>query len=85
MSWTIRSKLPRGLDRYGWVRPRLTRLDAACLVYIDLGPELDYLARLEIYDETGLRSIRLSFNGKFGFDSPASGWQRPSACVTSHC
>ena len=59
----------RGHHQYDWVRPRHTWLDAACPVYIDLGYDLDYLARLEFYDETGLRCIRLVSKRKFVFDA----------------
>lgn len=46
-----------GHHQYDWVRPRRTWLDATCPVYIDLG--FDVLAKLEIYDESGLKCIRL--------------------------
>lgn len=46
-----------GHHQYDWVRPRQTWLDAKCPVYIDFGRE--WLARLEVYDETQLRCIRL--------------------------
>jgi hypothetical protein len=55
-----------GHHQYDWVRPRSTWLDARCPVYIDLGE--DYLAKLEIYDETGLRCIRLVAKQKFVHD-----------------
>ncbi|MER9435827.1 CoiA-like domain protein [Mesorhizobium sp. M0618] len=45
----------RGHHQYDWIRPRRTWLDATCPVYIDLGGEL--MARLEIYDESGLPCI----------------------------
>jgi competence protein CoiA len=35
----------RGHHQYDWVRPRRTRLDATCPVYIDFGQ--DWLAKLE--------------------------------------
>lgn len=47
-----------GHHQYDWVRPRRTWLEASCPVYIDFGRE--YLARLEIYDDSsGLSCIRL--------------------------
>ncbi|MEM4986653.1 competence protein CoiA family protein [Collimonas sp. H4R21] len=57
----------RGHHQYDWVRPRRTWLDAKCPVYIDLGDNL--LARLEIYDETGLHCIRLISKRKFIHDA----------------
>lgn len=57
----------RGHHQYDWVRPRRTWLDAACPVYIDLGKE--WLARLEIYDESGLPCIRLISKRKFVHDA----------------
>ncbi len=56
----------RGHHQYDWVRPRRTWLDAACPVYIDFGE--DHLVRLEIYDESGLRCIRLISKRKFVHD-----------------
>ncbi len=56
----------RGHHQYDWVRPRQTWLDAKCPVYIDFGDE--WLARLEVYDETGLRCIRLVAKKKFVHD-----------------
>lgn len=56
----------RGHHQYGWVRPRRTWLDAVCPVYIDFGDE--YLVRLETYDESGLRCIRLIYKPKFVHD-----------------
>jgi competence protein CoiA len=53
----------RGHHQYDWVRPRQTWLDAKCPVYIDFGDE--WLARLEVYDETELRCIRLVAKQKF--------------------
>ncbi|WP_234181164.1 competence protein CoiA [Sphingopyxis sp. NFH-91] len=47
----------RGHHQYDWVRPRTTWLEACCPVYIDFG--LNYLVRLETYDETGLPCVRL--------------------------
>lgn len=45
-----------GHHQFDWVRPRSTWLDATCPVYIDFGRP--YFARLETYDESGLRCIR---------------------------
>jgi hypothetical protein len=56
----------RGHHQYDWVRPRKTWLDAKCPVYIDFGDE--WLARLEVYDETELRCIRLVAKQKFVHD-----------------
>lgn len=56
----------RGHHQYDWVRPRRTWLDAACPVYIDFGD--DRLVRLETYDESGLRCIRLVPKRKFVHD-----------------
>lgn len=55
-----------GYHQYYWVRPRKTWLDATCPVYIDFGG--DRLCRLEVYDETGLRCIRLIAKRKFVHD-----------------
>ena len=51
-----------GLDR-----ARRTWLDATCPVYVDLGGDL--LAKLEIYDESGLRCIRLVAKQKLIHDA----------------
>ncbi len=59
----------RGHHQYDWVRPRRTWLDAACPVYIDLGADRDYLVRLEVYDDSNLRCIRLISKRKFVFDA----------------
>jgi hypothetical protein len=56
----------RGHHQYDWVRPRRTWLDATCPVYIDLGE--DFLARLEIYDESRLPCIYLVAKQKFIHD-----------------
>lgn len=56
----------RGHHQYDWVRPRRTWLDAACPVYIDFGD--DRLVRLDTYDESGLRCIRLVAKRKFVHD-----------------
>lgn len=61
------NKAYRGHHQYDWVKPRRTWLDATCPVYIDLGEDL--LARLEIYDESGLRCIRLVAKEKFVHDA----------------
>jgi hypothetical protein len=55
-----------GHHQYDWVRPRKTWLDARCPVYIDLGEE--WLARLEIYDKTGLQCVRIVSKAKFVHD-----------------
>ncbi|MBD8875089.1 competence protein CoiA [Roseibium polysiphoniae] len=56
----------RGHHQYDWVRPRKTWLDATCPVYIDFGD--DWLCRLEVYDETGLKCIRLVAKRQFIHD-----------------
>lgn len=56
----------RGHHQYDWIRPHRTWLDAACPVYIDFG--VDWLFRLEIYDETGLPCVRLIAKQKFIYD-----------------
>jgi hypothetical protein len=45
-----------GHHQYDWVRAPRTWLSATCPIYIDFGGES--LARLEIYDESGLPCIR---------------------------
>ncbi|WP_197540924.1 CoiA-like domain protein [Candidatus Filomicrobium marinum] len=57
----------RGHHQYHWASPRKTWLDAACPVYIDFGDE--WLVRLEVYDETGLRCVRLVAKRKFVHDA----------------
>jgi competence protein CoiA len=47
----------RGHHQYDWVRPRRTWLDATSPVYIDFGE--DYLAKLELYDDSQLPCIRI--------------------------
>jgi len=56
----------QGHHQFDWVRPRRTWLDAASPVYIDFGD--DRLVRLETYDESGLRCIRLVSKRKFLHD-----------------
>ncbi len=66
----IRAEVEReymGHHQYDWVRPRSTWLDAACPVYIDFGGDL--LAKLEIYDESGLPCVYLVSKSKFVFDA----------------
>lgn len=53
--------------QYDWVRPRQTWLEARCPVFIDLGDEC--LVRLETYDESGLRCVRLVSKKKFIHDA----------------
>lgn len=55
-----------GHHQYDWVRPHKTWLDARCPVYIDFGK--DYLVRLEVYDESQLRCVRLIARRKFLHD-----------------
>jgi competence protein CoiA len=56
----------RGHQQYDWVRPRRTWLDATRPVYIDFGEE--YLLRLDIYDESGLRCVYRIAKQKFVHD-----------------
>jgi competence protein CoiA len=56
-----------GHHQYDWVRPRRTWLDATCPVYVDFGNDL--LAKLEIYDDSGLPCIRLVSKRKFLHDA----------------
>jgi competence protein CoiA len=57
----------QGHHQYDWVRPRRTWLDAVCPVYIDFGDE--WLAKLEVYDESGLLCIRRIAKKKFIHDA----------------
>jgi competence protein CoiA len=57
----------RGHHQYDWIRPRRTWLDATCPVYVDLGDDL--LAKLEIYDESGLPCIYLVAKQKLIHDA----------------
>jgi competence protein CoiA len=61
----------RGHHQYDWIRPRRTWLDATCPVYIDFGDGL--LAKLEVYDESGLLCIRLVSKQKFVHDAMTEG------------
>lgn len=55
-----------GHHQYDWVRPRKTWLDATCPVYIDLNN--DYLVKLETYDSSELKCVRLISKRKFIHD-----------------
>lgn len=55
-----------GYHQYHWIRPRKTWLDAKCPVYIDFGDE--YLVKLGIYDESGLKCVKLVSKQKFVHD-----------------
>lgn len=55
-----------GYHQYDWVRPRKTWLDAKCPVYIDFGDE--YLVKLDIYDESGLKCVQRVSKHKFVHD-----------------
>lgn len=57
----------RGHHQYHWVRPRRTWLDATCPVYIDFGE--DWLAKLDIYDDSGLPCIFRVAKKKFVHDA----------------
>lgn len=52
-----------GYHQFDWVRPRKTWLDAKCPVYIDFGDE--HLVKLDTYDDSGLKCIRLVSKRKF--------------------
>jgi hypothetical protein len=56
-----------GYHQYDWARPRKTWLEANCPVYIDLGDE--YLAKLDIYDSSGLKCVKLVSKRKFVHDA----------------
>lgn len=55
-----------GYHQYDWIRPRKTWLDAKCPVYIDFGCE--YLVKLDTYDESELKCVRLVSKRKFLHD-----------------
>ena len=55
-----------GYHQYDWIRPRAVWLDAQCPVYIDFGN--DNLVKLEVYDESGLKCVRLVAKFKFVHD-----------------
>lgn len=55
-----------GYHQYDWVRPRKTWLDSICPVYIDFGDE--YLVKLDVYDSSGLKCVRLVSKRKFVHD-----------------
>ncbi len=55
-----------GQYQFDWIRPRSTWLEAKCPVYIDFGGSC--LAKLETYDETGLKCIRYISKSKFMYD-----------------
>ncbi len=55
-----------GYHQFDWVRPRKTWLDAKCPVYIDFGDE--HLVKLDTYDDSGLKCIRLVSKRKFLHD-----------------
>ncbi|WP_246827705.1 hypothetical protein [Rhizobium croatiense] len=57
----------RGHHQYDWIRPRKTWLDAVCPVYIDFGEA--WLCRMEIYDESKLRCVRLVSKADFISDA----------------
>lgn len=55
-----------GHHQFDWERPHGTWLDASCPVYIDFGR--NYLVRLETYDSSGLRCVRIISKQKFLYD-----------------
>ena len=57
----------KGHHQYDWKRPRRTWLDAQCPVFIDFGTPL--LAKLQIYDESGLLCIRHVSKERFVADA----------------
>ena len=56
-------QLHTGYYQYDWVKPRKTWLEATCPVYIDFGN--DYLLKLDIYDESQLKCVRMISKRKF--------------------
>ena len=56
-----------GHHQFYWTRPRQTWLEAKCPVYIDFGEEVLY--RLETYDETGAKCIRIIAKRKLIHDA----------------
>lgn len=56
-----------GHHQYDWVKPRKAWLESKCPVYIDFGH--DYLVKLEVYDSSGLKCIRLVSKVKFTHDA----------------
>jgi len=56
----------RGHHQYDWVRSRATWLEAMCPVYIDFGDE--YLVKLDVYDASNLKCIKLVSKRKFIHD-----------------
>lgn len=55
-----------GYHQYDWVRPRKTWLEANCPVYIDFNDE--YLVKLDVYDSSSLKCVRLVSKRKFVHD-----------------
>jgi competence protein CoiA len=55
-----------GYHQFDWVRPRKTWLDTKCPVYIDFGDE--HLIKLDVYDASGLKCIKLISKRKFIHD-----------------
>ncbi|HSH86909.1 MAG TPA: hypothetical protein VK958_06620 [Methylophilus sp.] len=60
------NELYNGYHQFDWVKPRVTWLEAKCPVYIDFSNE--YLVKLEQYDESGLKCVRLISKKKFVHD-----------------
>ena len=56
-----------GHHQFYWIRPRKAWLDASCPVYIDFGEEILY--KLEKYDETGMRCVRIVAKRKLIHDA----------------
>ena len=56
----------RGHHQFHWVRPRKAWLDATCPVYLDFGEDILY--KLETYDETGMRCVKVVAKRKLVHD-----------------
>ena len=55
-----------GYHQFDWVKPRKIWLDTKFPVYIDFGNE--HLVKLETYDDSGLKCVRLVSKRKFIHD-----------------
>ncbi len=52
-----------GHHQFAWTRPHEAWLEAGCPIYIDFGEP--FMARLQSYDETGLRCVRMVRRDEF--------------------
>ena len=57
----------KGHHQFHWIRQRKMWLDTTCPIYLDFGEEILY--KLEIYDETGMRCVRLVAKRQFIHDA----------------